>query len=330
MTRPRSQQVSLAATPYYHCICRCVRRAFLCGEDRYSGQSYEHRRQWVVERLAELVEVFSIDLCAYAVMSNHYHLVVRIDEDRCLGWSDVDVARRWLTLFTGPLLVRCWLAGETDKAESSAALEIISRWRSRLHDLGWFMKCLNESLARRANEEDGCKGRFWESRFKSQALLDEKALLACMAYVDLNPIRADMEKVPEDGDYTSIRQRSLALRTDAVTDSLPKLLPMVDQHNADDDAHDMLCEVRLMEYLELVDWTGRVIKPGKRGAIIQGAPPILSRLEIDAQAWVRHMRPRRSRSLSAIGTASRIANFLQSTGRQRFMDLLAATALYRA
>ena len=88
MTRARYTQVSLDSTSYYHCICRCVRRAFLCGKDHYSGQDYEHRRQWVVDRLAVLVEGFAIDLCAYAVMSNHYPLVVRINQQKALGWSD--------------------------------------------------------------------------------------------------------------------------------------------------------------------------------------------------------------------------------------------------
>jgi len=45
MTRPRSTQVSLADTPYYHCVARCVRRAFLCGIDPLTGENYEHRRE---------------------------------------------------------------------------------------------------------------------------------------------------------------------------------------------------------------------------------------------------------------------------------------------
>ena len=85
MTQSRASQISLDDTPYYHCICRCVRRAFLCGRDHCSGQDYEHRRQWVVDRLALLVQVFAVDLCAYAVMSNHYHLVLKVDRHRALS-----------------------------------------------------------------------------------------------------------------------------------------------------------------------------------------------------------------------------------------------------
>ena len=111
----------------------------------------------------------------------------------------------------GPLLVKRWLRGETVDAETVKAIEIVESWRSRLFDPGRFMKCLNGHLARKANEQDNTKGRFWESRYKSQALLDEKALLSCMAYVDLNPVRAGMAATPEQSDHTSIQQRSQAL-----------------------------------------------------------------------------------------------------------------------
>lgn len=56
MPRARREQISLAETPYYHCISRCVRRAFLCGYDRHSCRDYEHRRAWTRKKLAELVE----------------------------------------------------------------------------------------------------------------------------------------------------------------------------------------------------------------------------------------------------------------------------------
>ena len=318
MTQARSTQVSLEDTPFYHCICRCVRRAFLCGRDDYSGQDYEHRRQWVMDRLATLVEVFAIDLCAYAVMSNHYHVVLRIDHERAQGWSATEVADRWLALFSGPLLVQRWRRGDTSEAESHAALEIIEGWRARLYDLGWFMKCLNEYLARRANEEDQCKGRFWESRYKSQALLDEKALLSCMAYVDLNPVRAGMAKTPEVSEYTSIQQRSRAIEGGRRPDAphkRPRLLPLVDQENVETDDHETLLRFRLMDYLQLVDATGRVVRPDKRGAISAKAGEILSRLGIDHHAWLKHMAPRRQRIPLAVGSLVRLKEFSASTGR---------------
>ena len=82
MTRARKTFLSLNDTPYYHVVARCVRRAWLCGIDEYAGKDYSHRKAWIIERMRELSAVFAIDICAYAVMSNHYHLVVHVDRKR--------------------------------------------------------------------------------------------------------------------------------------------------------------------------------------------------------------------------------------------------------
>ncbi len=210
MTQPRSTLVSLQDTSWFHCVNRCVRRAFLCGEDHFSGKNFEHRRGWIATRIKQLSEIFAIDVAAYAVMSNHYHVVVRIDLARASGWSVDAVLHRWTTLFSGPPLVARYLSearAEMLEAEIARVEELAETYRERLHDLSWFMRTLNEYIARLANAEDGVKGRFWEGRFKSQALLDEKALLAAMAYVDLNPVRAGLADTPKASDYTSIQER---------------------------------------------------------------------------------------------------------------------------
>jgi REP element-mobilizing transposase RayT len=165
MTSPRKQQVCLDSTPYYHCICRCVRRAFLCGDDKNSGQNFDHRKQWLVDKITDLSAIFSIELCAYAIMSNHYHLVLRVNKSQAKKWSDQEVALRWKQLFKGHILVDRWLSNTvTTQAEKEKSLEFIALWRERLYDLGWYMRCLNESIAVRANKEDNCKGRLSDKR----------------------------------------------------------------------------------------------------------------------------------------------------------------------
>ena len=206
MPKARKLQICTNETPYYHLVSRCVRRAFLCGSSE--TYNFEHRRDWILERLTLLTQMFAIDIAAFALMSNHYHLVVRVDTVKASGWSYQEIAERWQLLFRLPILVDRYLSGHSSgETENQVTETIIENWRTRLCDISWFMRCLNEHIARRANFEDHCTGRFWEGRFKSQALLDEKALLTAMAYVDLNPIRAQMASTPESSDYTSIQQR---------------------------------------------------------------------------------------------------------------------------
>ena len=209
MTMARQTVVPENEPGIYHCISRCVRRAFLCGVDSYSGKDYEHRKSWVRNRVHELTGLFSLEVCAYAVMSNHVHLVVKNDPLAVWEWSNDEVARRWFRLFPGgrdekgqpvsadPIVVRRFLNDE----------ERVEVCRKRLGNLSWYMRSLNEPIARRANREDNCSGRFWEGRFKCQRLEDNGAVLACMAYVDLNPVRAGLAEVPEASEFTSIYDR---------------------------------------------------------------------------------------------------------------------------
>ena len=168
MTRPRSSLISLADTPWYHVVNRCVRRAFLCGRDAVSGQSFEHRRGWIETRIRELASVFTIDVAAYAVMSNHYHVVLRVDADRAAALTDDEVLARWTRLFTGPMLVQRYVQPATratmGNAECDKVREMAHTYRQRLCDLSWFMRVLNESIARQANAEDGVKGHFCSNK----------------------------------------------------------------------------------------------------------------------------------------------------------------------
>ncbi|MEX1227213.1 MAG: transposase [Marinobacter sp.] len=299
MTRPREQLISISDTPYYHVVSRCVRRTFLCGVDHQSGKSYEHRRQWIEERVRLLSSLFAIDLCAYAVMSNHYHLVVKLRPDQSEGWSGDEVLARWASLFKGPLIVQRYLKGETlADAERRFMERTVAIYRERLADLSWFMKCLNEPIAREANREDECTGHFWESRFKSQALLTEQALLSCMAYVDLNPVRAAMAGTPEESDHTSIKERlkpqfdlAQAIQNQLDAGYLRQfhisLKPLLNFEGNQRNQVQRGILFSLWDYIELVDYTGRVIHPSKRGYIPDDTPPILQRLGLSQDEWLQ-------------------------------------------
>ena len=301
MTRARRALIDTDTTPYYHCMARCVRRAFLWGEDHLTGTNYEHRKAWVVERLEVLVSMFAIKVCAYAVMSNHYHVVLHVDHQACDSWTDIEVLQRWTLLFTGPLLVQQFLAGAAlDEASRNRVSEFVEEYRNRLQDISWFMRCLNEHLARKANEEDGCKGRFWEGRFKSQALLDDAALLTCMAYVDLNPVRAGLAKMPEDSDYTSLQLRIRQWKKsqeEAAPCQTSMLKPLCIQGQKKDTA----IPFALTDYLELVDWSGRAVRDDKRGAIEHNLPPILQRLGVDPEEWLKTLQPEGQHFTQAVG-----------------------------
>jgi REP element-mobilizing transposase RayT len=289
--------ILLADTPYYHITSRCVRRAYLCGVDHYSGQSYEHRRQWVVDRIRLLSSLFAIDICAYAVMSNHYHLVLKLCPEQLEGLSEDDIMDRWCALFKGPLLVQRYRGGEALLPfERSTVSDITNVWRSKLASISWFMRCLNQPIARQANLEDQCTGKFWESRFTSQALKTEEALLSCMAYVDLNPVRAGIATKPESSCFTSIRERirhefcadtAVEAQTQCgdLIEFTAKLKPLLQFGGAISNAHQAGMLFSFQEYLNLVDWTGRAIRNDKRGHIDNTLPPILDRLQINPEQW---------------------------------------------
>lgn len=288
MTAPRSQLISPAQTPYYHCIARCVRRSWLCGEDTYTGKNFNHRKPWLLQRLALLAEVFAIHVAGYAVMSNHYHLVLCIDQRLARSLSDDEVIDRWQQIFTGPpLVVRYRNKQPLTPAEQDAVRQIVAVWRQRLASISWFMRCLNEYIARMANAEDGCKGRFWEGRFKSQALLDERALLACMAYVDLNPIRAGIAETLDSSDYTSIQARVHDIQQRVPKLPLPMLLPFAGPLPTGENQR-MCLPYALRDYLELVDWTGRCVRNDRKGVINHRAPRLLQSLALDDHEW-RHL-----------------------------------------
>jgi len=326
MTTARHHLVDPASPGFYHCISRCVRRAWLCGVDAYSGQSFEHRRGWVEERLLELADIFAVGLFAYAVMSNHVHVVLRIDPVAAQHWSDEEVATRWVRLFPARTdgaidPERCLLKEQTLLGNPDRLAEC----RQRLGSLAWFMRSLNEPIARRANREDACTGRFWEGRYHCQALLDEAAVLACMSYVDLNPIRAGIAEDLPTSDHTGAQRRIESLKTDADRAAQP-----LQSINPSAPAHTL--SLTTAAYLELIDWTARLVHPGKHGVIDATVPPILAHLGLRDAHWKAQVLGIESRYWRAIGTAQALIDkaaamgqcWLKGVGSARLLDARAA------
>lgn len=297
MTTARQQLVSTDVTSYYHCVSRCVRRSFLCGKDIVTNRCYEHRREWIEQKIYALTHVYCIDICAYAIMSNHYHLVVNINQEKALKLTLHQVVERWSQIHKLPVLIQRWKNKQlTGQIEERRCIELIEVWRARLSSLSWFMKELNYDIACQANREDNCTGHFWESRFKSQALLNEKALVAAMAYVDLNPIRAGIANTPERSEFTSLKARIDALNNNVVT--APCLHPFIG--NPTNEPKEGI-PFRLMDYLELVDWTARQYRNGK-ASMSDKMPNILSRLSFNSRDWLRICTELEKSRATAIGT----------------------------
>ena len=208
MATPRYKLVDEEVACSYHLTSRCVRRAWLCGQDPDSGRDYSYRKTWLVDRMKLLARYFAVEIYGYAVMNNHFHIVLHYDPKECESWSEEEVASRWVDAFPpgGP-------DGMAPEAKTEARELLLSdperleRVRRTLGSLSAFMKHLKQPIARRANLEDGCEGHFFEQRFYSGALLSEEALVAAMAYVDLNPVRAKQARQLIDCLDTSISAR---------------------------------------------------------------------------------------------------------------------------
>jgi REP element-mobilizing transposase RayT len=294
-----------------HVMNRTVRRCFLMGEDRLTGKNYDHRKEWMENELHHLAKCFSIDLLCYAIMSNHFHLVLRSRPDVVAQWDDLQVARRWLMLCPKRPSAKHQPEdpNECDLNQIVSDQVKLKAIRSRLSDISWWMRFLSQKIAQRANREDRENGKFWQARYRAVRLLDETAILACAAYVDLNPIRAAMAQTIETSDFTSGQQRALTLQAEVnlqgsskqSISTLPKpiahsLCPLlIDELK---DATGACCntaghrasekgflQMSLASYLELLDWTSRALRSGKRSATPASAAPIFERLGIDAITW---------------------------------------------
>jgi REP element-mobilizing transposase RayT len=375
MGLPRSKYVEEGKEGVYHCFCRCVRRAFLYGFDKQTGQDFSHRKTWILDRLRQLASIFAIDVCAYSVMENHYHTILRMRPDIVERLSDEEVARRWLTLYPPKYRSKKQKKWSIDEQIYNLSLcsERIAELRKRLSNLSWFMKQQNEFIARAANKEDDVKGRFWESRFKCQALLDEAAIAACMVYVDLNPIRAGQAATPEESEFTSIQERIRAWYRETI--DAGDVSGMEDRIIADDNlgidtrtlgnengisgsnqnhtsggtresydnsvrSDSWLCSISSVgghrgilsmteiEYFELVDRTGRIIQPGKRGSMDQDLAAILTRIRANPGEWKETVSHFGEKFQLVAGLLGSIREFADLFGKHWFTGIKASQASF--
>ena len=301
MTVARSQLVDPAVTRWYHCITRCVRRAFLLGE----GEGQKSRKQWIEHRLQELANIFAISVGGFSALDNHLHVLLRLDPEVANGWSGEEVVRRWGGLFPPRDKSRQTLPVSHDWVQSRLKdAEWVAKTRGRLQSLSWFMKSLKEPLSRLANRQDKVRGAFFEERFKSVGVLDEESLLATCAYIDLNPVAAGIVEVPEESPHTSVTTRVDHVKAQGRVDDLKAaeagsvagstasagleetiwLCPVEDRRKLDSSREGMVEGLSLGSYLLLVDYTGRLFREGK-STISAELAGILARLGTSVEGW---------------------------------------------
>ena len=337
-----------------HVISRVVRRCFLIGNDAASGKNYDHRKEWVEQLLERFAAQFGIDLVAFSLMSNHMHLVLRSRPDVVATWEDEEVARRWLQICPPRQATSgtCRELSEADLNSICSDDHRLKEIRRRLSDISWWMRLLCQRIAIRANAEDQKTGRFWEGRFKSVRLLDEAAVLACAAYVDLNPIRAAIAETIEQSDFTSAQRRADSLRekqckgartgkvanarvalrdallspvqTDERSSSSLGPVPSNSTGRCSDRGFTSLTEA---DYLQLLDWSARQIVSGKRGLTPEDIPAIFDRLNLNPEFWCTLISNFGSLFSLVAGKPHRIDEYRTSIRRQRFNMKSAARQL---
>ena len=218
MAIPRKKLVEPENMCAYHLVSKCNCGMYLCGWDRLTKKQYGYRRRWLVKRARALAECFAIDLVTYSVMSNHFHLIVIFDPKACQAWSHEEVARRWVDAFPpkkpssgkrGRIAAeRIWERRKADKREVMLSDPVrLEKARRTLGSMSSYMKHLKQPIALWANREDDREGPFFNPRFYSGALLNENAIIAAAAYVDLNPVRAKLAETLEGYEDAAIAER---------------------------------------------------------------------------------------------------------------------------
>ena len=285
---PRSEQFDPDHICIVHTVQRCVRRAYLAGEDSVTGKDFGFRREWIRRRIESLASVFAMDVLNYTVLSNHMHLVLRNRPDVTATWSDREVAVRWLRVYPGRRIdEQLAEPTETDIETLVRDEKKLAKVRRRLSDISWFMKALSEPIARRANRQDERTGHFWEGRFKAQPINDEAGLLACAMYVDLNPVRAAMAETPDQSKFTSAYDRIAGEAGAEIESAAFDLVAITSEQAGEEIKNTPADELKHKRRRKQRNPTGKRIRPDDWLAPIQLSPEALAG---DAQPSVSGVR----------------------------------------
>ena len=329
----------------YHCWARCVRRAFLWGQDQLTGQDYSHRRDWILTREEQLAGLFAIEVEFHAELSNHLHLMLRSRPDVARRWSAYEVARRYLT---ATRIAKCMtdelpLPHEKLIEQAMRNKKRIQQMRRRLSKISWFMGILCENIARRANAEDGCHGKFFESRFKCRECADSHGMLICALYVDLNPIKAGEALSPRTARYTSAYQRikaqdqrsgspnradgwlgELTLRGESLQDEAIAYSSRWGRRASDLG----LLPISFKDYLRLLEWTARQLRSGRLQNIPQDVEALLDRLKVNEEAWLDTFERYDQVFCHAVGTPVSLAKVAERMDRRCLKGTSACRRLF--
>ncbi len=287
-----------------HTCSRTVRRCFLMGNDPFTGKNFDHRKEWIEQHLMQFAQQFGVDLLGFSLLSNHIHLILRTRPDVVATWNDNEVARRWMMICPHRRSSDGLPLPPTEaEIRSIAGCPVkCGEIRRRLSSISWWMRLLCQRVAMRANQEDEESGHFFQDRFHATRIVDEASLLACAAYVDLNPIRAAMAETLEQSDHTSVQRRIESATADRDDDMLVtnrrdsflapvsiderfgEIGPSVSKSGKRCSDKGFL-PMSLEDYLETLDWTARQIAPGKCGRTPADVPPVLKRLGLDSKTW---------------------------------------------